>query len=80
MPVLTTYPGIYIEEVPSSVHTISAAPTSITVFVGYTHPFKTRLPSKPIELFGIADYERWFGGSFRNAAFDAEAASFGDVA
>ena len=42
MPVTPTYPGLYIEELPSDAHTIEPAPTSITVFVGYTHPFKTR--------------------------------------
>ena len=41
MPITTTYPGIYIEELPSNSHPITAAPTSVTVFVGYTHPFKT---------------------------------------
>ena len=42
MPVTPTYPGIYIEEILSNSHSITAAPTSVTVFVGYTHPFKTR--------------------------------------
>ena len=49
MPVQPTFPGIYIEELPSSTHTITAAPTSITVFVGYSHPFKTRQFGKPIQ-------------------------------
>ena len=56
------------------------APTSITVFVGYTHPFKTQVFNKPVELFSFTDYERYFGGFFRNEFFDAEAALFGDVA
>ena len=34
MPVLTTYPGVYIEEIPSGVHTITGVATSITAFVG----------------------------------------------
>jgi hypothetical protein len=80
MPVQTTYPGIYIEELPSSVHTITAAPTSVTVFVGYTHPFKTRQFGKPIELFSFKDYETWFGGFFGSDHFQAEADLFGDVA
>ena len=49
MPITPTYPGIYIEELPSSTHTITAAPTSITVFVGYTHPFKTKNINKPVQ-------------------------------
>lgn len=80
MPVLATYPGIYIEELPSSTHTITAAPTSVTVFVGYTHPFKTQQFGKPIELFSFTDYQTWFGGFFRSSVFDAESALFGDVA
>src|SRR3954452_19765395 len=66
MPVTPTYPGIYIEEVLSNSHTITAAPTSVTVFVGYTHPFKT-LPQNygaAIEIFSFTDYEREFGGLF----------------
>ncbi len=80
MPVQTTFPGIYIQELPSSTHTITAASTSVTVFIGYTHPFKTKQFGKPIELFGFTDYERNFGGFFRSAYFDHEADLFGDVA
>src|SRR5207249_424985 len=53
MPVTLSYPGIYIEELPSSAHTITAAPTSITVFTGYTHPYKTRSPGQPVRLFSF---------------------------
>ena len=42
MPVQTSYPGIYIEELPSSAHTITAAPTSITVLSA------TLIRSRPI--------------------------------
>src|SRR3954469_7665019 len=73
MPVTPTYPGLYIEELPSSAHTITPAPTSITVFVGYTHPFlglaATTVPPKwkeAIQIFSYADYERWFGGPYRS--------------
>lgn len=66
MPVTPTYPGIYIEEVLSNAHTITAAPTSVTVFVGYTHPFKTRPQhySEAVQIFSFTDYEREFGGLF----------------
>ena len=82
MPVHTTYPGIYIQELPSSTHTITAAPTSVTVFVGYTHPFKTKATTfnKAIELFSFRDYETWFGGFFRSTIFDNQANLFGDIA
>src|SRR5260370_12440824 len=66
MPVTPTYPGLYIEEILSNVHTITAAPTSVTVFVGYTHPFKTPPQNygAAIEIFSFTDYEREFGGLF----------------
>ena len=34
MPVTLTYPGVYIEEVPSGVRTITGVATSITAFIG----------------------------------------------
>src|SRR5947208_16733467 len=66
MPVTPTFPGIYIEEIKSNAHTITAAPTSVTVFVGYTHPFKTRPDhyGNAVEIFSFSDYEREFGGLF----------------
>jgi phage tail sheath protein FI len=34
MPVTPTYPGVYVQEVPSGVRTIAGVATSIAVFVG----------------------------------------------
>jgi uncharacterized protein len=66
MPVTTSYPGVYIEELPSLSHSVTAAPTSVTVFVGYTHPLI--VPSQgyntAIELHSFADYQSNFGGFF----------------
>ncbi|MGC9948386.1 MAG: phage tail sheath subtilisin-like domain-containing protein [Bryobacteraceae bacterium] len=73
MPVVTSYPGIYIQELPSNTHTIAAAPTSVTVFVGYVHPFKTA-PANfglPLEIFSFSDYERLFGGFYQSSVIDA---------
>lgn len=70
MTVQTSYPGIYIQELPNLVHTITPSPTSIAVFVGYTHPLPPTasdgsLPfGKPIQLFSFADYQSTFGGFF----------------
>ncbi len=66
MSVTTSYPGLYIQELPSSVHTITAAPTSITVFVGYTHPFKTtpQFFNQAIEVDDFTSFENAFGGLF----------------
>ena len=66
MPVTPTYPGLYIEELPLSAHSISPAPTSITVIVGYTHPIKTKRPGEAVHLFSFTEYEREFGGMFRS--------------
>ena len=41
MPITPTFPGIYIQEAPSSSHTVIAASTNVAVFIGYTHPLKT---------------------------------------
>lgn len=70
MPVTVSYPGLYLEEVPSNARSIVAAPTSIAVFVGYSHPFKTLTPNQPIRLFSFSDYERYFGGIFRSGTID----------
>jgi len=82
MPVTPTFPGIYIQELPSTSHTISAAATNIAVIIGYTHPLKTdpALFNKPVLIFGPTDYQRQFGGAFRSEAFAGAAADFGDMA
>ena len=64
MTVPTSYPGVYIQELPSLVHTIQPAPTSIAVFVGYTHPFLTEEFLTAVPLFSFADYQTNFGGFF----------------
>ena len=79
MPVSTSYPGIYIEEIPSSAHTITAAPTNIAVFVGYSHPFKTPPPPVPpafntaVLCFSFTDYQTNFGGYFAGQIFSPDA-------
>jgi len=59
MPVTPTYPGVYIEEIPSGVHTITGVATSITALVGYT---ARGLDNRAKRLFSFADFERAFGG------------------
>ena len=88
MPVTPTYPGIYIQELPSSTHTITAAPTNIAVFIGYTHPLKTPVANlnNAVEIFGFSDYQAQFGGFVRSGAFAnaygeyANPGVFGDMA
>src|SRR5277367_3608800 len=69
--VATTYPGIYIQELSSNTHTIAAAPTSVTVFVGYTHPWQTPNFNLALEIFSFSDYERLFGGFYQSTLIDA---------
>jgi phage tail sheath protein FI len=64
MPVSPTYPGVYIEEVPSSVRTISGVATSITAFVGRA----LRGPiDKPLRISSWGDFERKYGGLWRDS-------------
>ncbi|MBW8874439.1 MAG: phage tail sheath family protein [Acidobacteria bacterium] len=59
MPVALTYPGVYIEEIPSGVRTITGVPTSITAFIGRA----IRGPvNDPVTINNYGDFERIFGG------------------
>jgi phage tail sheath protein FI len=59
MPIATTYPGVYIEEVPSGVRTITGVATSITAFIGRA---KRGSVNEAKAINSYADYERNFGG------------------
>ena len=59
MPQALTYPGVYIEEVPSGVRTITGVATSITAFIGRALRGDVL---KPVRIQSFADYERAFGG------------------
>lgn len=64
MPVTTTYPGVYIEEVPSGVRTITGVATSVTAFVGYA----PRGPADEArQVFNFAQFERLYGGLHRDS-------------
>jgi phage tail sheath protein FI len=59
MPSTLTYPGVYVEEIPSGVRTIAGVSTSNAAFVGFA-------PKGPVdtakEITSFADFERIFGG------------------
>jgi len=59
MPITPTYPGVYVEEIPSGVRTITGVATSITAFIGHA---KRGPVNKAVRILGFADYERRFGG------------------
>src|SRR5262245_58722758 len=63
MPATLTYPGVYIEEIPSGVHTITGVATSITAFLGKALRGPT---DEPVTITSFADFERIFGGLHRD--------------
>ena len=59
MPITPTYPGVYIEEIPSGVRTITGVPTSIAAFIDF---FQQGPMDRAVQLFNMGDFERAFGG------------------
>jgi hypothetical protein len=64
MPVSVSYPGVYVEEIPSGVRTITGVSTSIAAFVDY---FATGPGTGAVQIFSYADFERRFGGLDRKS-------------
>jgi hypothetical protein len=64
MPVALSYPGVYLEEIPSGVRTITGVATSITAFVGWA-------PKGPTDYAGLvlswSDFVRQYGGMDANS-------------
>ena len=64
MAVSVTYPGVYVQEIPSAVHTIVGVPTSVAAFVG--------APDGPArqgeQVDSWAAYSRTFGGLTRQTS------------
>ncbi len=59
MPAVLSYPGVYVEEIPSGVRTITGVATSITAFIGRA----TRGPvNQALTLNSFGDFETAFGG------------------
>ena len=59
MPVQPTYPGVYVQEVPSGVRTITGVATSIAAFIGRA---KRGQVNEPVTINSFSDYDRQFGG------------------
>jgi phage tail sheath protein FI len=58
MPVTVSYPGVYVEEIPSGVRTITGVATSITAFVGAAQ----RGPvNEPVPVFSYGGFQQTFG-------------------
>jgi uncharacterized protein len=64
MPVAPTYPGVYVEELSSGVHTITGVSTAVTAFLGY---FAQGPVNEATQIFSVADLERNFGSLIANS-------------
>jgi phage tail sheath protein FI len=64
MPQALTYPGVYIEEKSSGVHTITGVATSITLFIGWAPKGST---DNAEHIASFADFQRKFGGLNANS-------------
>ena len=62
--VQVTYPGVYIVEKPSGVHTITGVATSVAAFVGFT---RQGVPNKAVAITSFSDFERGYGGLDRDS-------------
>ena len=58
MPIKPTYPGVYVQELPSSVHTIMGVATSITAFVGQA---SVGTINQAVRVQSFTEYLRKFG-------------------
>lgn len=63
--VTPTYPGVYVQEVPSSVRPITIASTSTTAFVGITTKGSV---DEAVRIFSFSDFEKKYG-SYRTDSF-----------
>ncbi|ATY09814.1 phage tail protein [Amycolatopsis sp. AA4] len=59
MPITPTFPGVYIDELPSAVRTITGVPTSVAAFVGTAPRGVTNVA---VHITSWEDYEQQFGG------------------
>ncbi|MGA0615014.1 phage tail sheath family protein [Paracoccus sp. KR1-242] len=65
-------PGVYVREAPGGARAIEAVPTAVTIFVGETE----RGPATPTPISSEIQFQRVFGGYFRNEGDAATARLF----
>ncbi|HVJ03713.1 MAG TPA: phage tail sheath C-terminal domain-containing protein [Sphingomonas sp.] len=73
MPAVLSYPGVYIDEVPSAVRTIAGVATSVVAFVGRT---KLGPDNRPVVINSWADFERRFGGLWEQSPLSVAVRDF----
>lgn len=64
MPVTPTYPGVYVEEIPSGVRPIAGVATSVAAFIGY---FRRGPRDSAVQLLSESDFDRELGGLDANS-------------
>lgn len=73
MPAALTYPGVYVEELPSGVHTITGVATSITAFIGWA-------PQGPVDRAVLVEswpqFQTQFGGLYSGSYLGYAANAF----
>jgi phage tail sheath protein FI len=54
-----TYPGVYVQEIPSGVHSVTGVSTSTAAFIDFfpEGPF-----NQPVNIFSFGDFQRIYGG------------------
>ncbi len=75
MPVAVSYPGVYIQEVPSGVRTITGVATSIGAFFGRTQKGPI---NKAVRCLSYSDFLREFGGAHPASELAASVKQFFD--
>jgi len=65
MPVPVSYPGVYLEEIPSGVRSITGVATAVTAFVGRTRRGRT---DEAKRIYSWAEYEREYGGLWKDSS------------
>ncbi len=73
MPSVLSYPGIYIEEIPSGVRTITGVATSITAFIGRAPRGEV---DRAVRVQSFAEYSRLFGGLSRSSPMSYAVSQF----
>jgi phage tail sheath protein FI len=73
MPVTPTYPGVYIQEVPSGVRTITGVSTSIGAFFGRTQKGPI---NKAVRCLSYSDFIREFGGGHSSSEMGSSVNQF----
>jgi phage tail sheath protein FI len=73
MPSVLSYPGVYIEEIPSGVRTITGVATSITAFIGRALRGEV---DRAIRVQSFAEYSRLFGGLSRSSTMSYAVSHF----